>query len=257
MKTQPRKRKPLLFVAGLSSLSLSRGRPPSFQFLGSAPVVTQVGTTSIINGAGCSFTTPSGLTGIPGTDVVQHKTASDCWAVLQDPSATDLVWDLSGYANRHGGGATSITNVCGADATSSFQRQHQNGYLAQLQVGPPSPPNVLMALLSLLVWLTQQMRHGFSAELGQGLEWLKSKVWQHVRICPAAAPQKQVHLKTLLNGVNHSETALDDFVATPLQACIPENKPDSPSICGLSSPRICAKQTAGEDGHRAFHCCAI
>ena len=48
-----------------------------------------------------------------------------------------------------------------------------------------------------------------------------------------AAPQKQVDLKSLLDGMKHKEMVSDDFAAAFLQAGIPLKKLDHPSICGL------------------------
>ena len=48
-----------------------------------------------------------------------------------------------------------------------------------------------------------------------------------------AAPQKQVELKSLSDGMKDKEMVSDDFGAAFLQAGIPPNKLDHLSICGL------------------------
>ena len=64
-----------------------------------------------------------------------------------------------------------------------------------------------------------------------------------------SAPQKQVDLKSLLDGTKHKEVVLDDFAVAFLQAGIPPNKLDHPSIHGLfffvanSQPFLVAKGT--------------
>ena len=45
-----------------------------------------------------------------------------------------------------------------------------------------------------------------------------------------AAPQKQVDLRSLLDGMKHKEMVSDDFAAAFLQAGIPPNKLDHPSL---------------------------
>jgi cytochrome b involved in lipid metabolism len=54
-------------------------------------------------------------------DVAAHSTIDDCWLVVDD-----IVYDPSGYAAAHPGGAARIADICGTDATEAFRNQHQN-----------------------------------------------------------------------------------------------------------------------------------
>ena len=51
--------------------------------------------------------------------VAAHSKASDCWTVIEKK-----VYDLSGYAQDHPGGASNIAALCGKDATAAFSGQH-------------------------------------------------------------------------------------------------------------------------------------
>lgn len=71
-------------------------------------------------------------TAYAGSAVAKHSTASDCWTVVGDN-----VYNLSGYAADHPGGASNIAALCGKDATASFSSQHGFGGV---------PANVLAAM---------------------------------------------------------------------------------------------------------------
>lgn len=68
-------------------------------------------------------------------DVAQHATIEDCWIVVDG-----VVYDASGYANAHPGGASRIADICGTDATQAFLGQHgeqgaPNRTLAGFEIG--------------------------------------------------------------------------------------------------------------------------
>lgn len=52
-------------------------------------------------------------------DVAAHATIDDCWLVVDG-----MVYDASGYAAAHPGGAARIVDICGTDATEAFRNQH-------------------------------------------------------------------------------------------------------------------------------------
>jgi predicted heme/steroid binding protein len=69
-------------------------------------------------------------------DVAAHATIDDCWIVVDG-----MVYDASGYAAEHPGGASRIANICGTDATEAFRNQHgnqgsPNRTLAGFELGP-------------------------------------------------------------------------------------------------------------------------
>jgi len=69
------------------------------------------------------------------SDVAQKNTVDNCWVVV-----SGIVYDLTGYANSHPGGAVNIANLCGTDATNAFNNQHggqakPNNVLAGFEVG--------------------------------------------------------------------------------------------------------------------------
>ena len=67
--------------------------------------------------------------------VAQKNTVDNCWVVVNG-----MVYDLTGYANSHPGGAVNISNICGTDATKAFSNQHggqakPNNVLSGFEVG--------------------------------------------------------------------------------------------------------------------------
>ena len=76
---------------------------------------TETTTTETTNSAG-SAESSSALT---MSEVAKRNTVDNCWAVVDG-----IVYDLTGYATSHPGGAINIENLCGTDATSGFKNQH-------------------------------------------------------------------------------------------------------------------------------------
>jgi cytochrome b involved in lipid metabolism len=70
---------------------------------------------------------------LTATEIAKHNTTSDCWSVV-----SGNVYDLTGYANSHPGGASAISSLCGKDATQAFQGQHS---------GQQRPESTLAAFL--------------------------------------------------------------------------------------------------------------
>ncbi len=63
------------------------------------------------------------VTPAPGTytaaDVAAHKTASNCWSVVDNN-----VYNLTSWVSQHPGGAGVVTAMCGGDGTSAFHGYH-------------------------------------------------------------------------------------------------------------------------------------
>lgn len=64
--------------------------------------------------------------------LISHSTIESCWVAVESE-----VYDLSGYAAEHPGGASQIQALCGTDATSAFSSQH--GFVG-------APANTLAAM---------------------------------------------------------------------------------------------------------------
>ncbi len=68
-------------------------------------------------------------------EVAQHSTAADCWSVVNGN-----VYDLTQWINEHPGGSGPVESMCGIDASTPFNNQH-NGQgepetaLANFQIG--------------------------------------------------------------------------------------------------------------------------
>lgn len=68
-------------------------------------------------------------------EVAAHNTPSDCWSAINGK-----VYNLTGWIDRHPGGAVLIISLCGKDGTAGFMAQHQGKdkaetQLAQLEIG--------------------------------------------------------------------------------------------------------------------------
>ena len=92
---------------------------------------TETSTTETTNSAG-SVESSSALT---MSEVAKRNTVDNCWAVVDG-----IVYDLTGYATSHPGGAINIENLCGTDATSGFKNQHggeskPNSVLTGFEIG--------------------------------------------------------------------------------------------------------------------------
>jgi hypothetical protein len=72
-------------------------------------------------------------TGITVAQVATHKTASDCWSIINKK-----VYNLTSYVSSHPGGTAVISAICGKDGTSAFSGQHG---------GEATPTSVLSGLL--------------------------------------------------------------------------------------------------------------
>ena len=95
---------------------------------------TNTETASTISTERTAITKETSTT-ISITEVAQHSAADDCWSVVNGN-----VYDLTQWISAHPGGSGSIESMCGVDATTAFNNQH-NGQgepeaeLASFQIG--------------------------------------------------------------------------------------------------------------------------
>ncbi len=52
---------------------------------------------------------------ISNADIALHKSASDCWIIIDN-----AVYDVTSYLSNHPGGSKTIIPICGTDATSAY-----------------------------------------------------------------------------------------------------------------------------------------
>ncbi|MFZ9100769.1 MAG: cytochrome b5 domain-containing protein [Candidatus Planktophila sp.] len=70
---------------------------------------------------------------LTAAEVAAHNTASDCWSIVKGN-----VYNLTSYIQRHPGGPSVLTNICGRDGSAAFSNQHN---------GQAKPNNVLSGFL--------------------------------------------------------------------------------------------------------------
>ncbi|TKA73506.1 hypothetical protein B0A55_05501 [Friedmanniomyces simplex] len=56
---------------------------------------------------------------LPTHEMAKHNSPQDCWIVVDDE-----VWDVTAFAPQHPGGASSILNYAGRDATKAYAEYH-------------------------------------------------------------------------------------------------------------------------------------
>ena len=71
----------------------------------------------------------SGSESITIADVQAHDSAADCWVAIGGS-----VYALDSFIAEHPGGAASIQNLCGTDATAAFSNQHAQESLPAKQL---------------------------------------------------------------------------------------------------------------------------
>lgn len=59
-------------------------------------------------------------------DVEAHNSETNCWANINGS-----VYDLTTWVSRHPGGTRAIVNLCGTDASQSFEQRHGVSTTAQ------------------------------------------------------------------------------------------------------------------------------
>ena len=86
------------------------------KFIASAAVAT-VAVSGIAFASSAAAVQPSKK--YTPSQVAKHKTATDCWSIVGKG-----VYNLTSYVNKHPGGASKITAICGKNGTSAFNGQH-------------------------------------------------------------------------------------------------------------------------------------
>ena len=85
--------------------------------------------------AGAASSASAGVKSYTMTQVKGHGTTSSCWAVVKND-----VYDLTKWIAKHPGGPDNIKQLCGTDATSKFEAQHEseakpNQQIASFKIG--------------------------------------------------------------------------------------------------------------------------
>ncbi|MGB4325337.1 MAG: cytochrome b5-like heme/steroid binding domain-containing protein [Candidatus Nanopelagicales bacterium] len=63
--------------------------------------------------------------------VKKNATAVSCWSVVNGK-----VYNLTGWINKHPGGASRIIAMCGKDATRAFTQQHMGNTRVATELAP-------------------------------------------------------------------------------------------------------------------------
>jgi cytochrome b involved in lipid metabolism len=92
---------------------------------------------NFMNENGIRFTRgEAGNTLLTISEVALHNKAEDCYVIYHGS-----VYDQTSYAKRHPGGSSIITNLCGTDGTTEYDRFHSVSLLASVEgnmIGPLS-----------------------------------------------------------------------------------------------------------------------
>lgn len=89
---------------------------------GTIPVTPAPGTPTVnipVNPPAPLPPTPPATTSLTLSQVATHKDVTNCYVVI-----SGLVYDISGYASSHPGGAAVIASACGTDATDTVIKMH-------------------------------------------------------------------------------------------------------------------------------------
>jgi cytochrome b involved in lipid metabolism len=71
--------------------------------------------SSLIAPSPTSTATPAPSTTLTLTEISKHNSASDCWIIINNK-----VLKITPFLSLHPGGASTITQYCGKDATAAF-----------------------------------------------------------------------------------------------------------------------------------------
>ena len=69
--------------------------------------------------ASADFITKANAATYTLADVAKNNTKASCWTVV-----SGFVYNITTYINRHPGGASSISKICGVDGTTTFNNMH-------------------------------------------------------------------------------------------------------------------------------------
>jgi cytochrome b involved in lipid metabolism len=86
------------------------------------------------NGALGNESIEQGIISLTLAEVKKHSSGSDCWSVINGN-----VYNLTSFVQRHPGGVSAISSLCGKDGTQTFDNQH----------GQSSKPNTVLTGLLL------------------------------------------------------------------------------------------------------------
>jgi cytochrome b involved in lipid metabolism len=91
----------------------------SSNILVNTPVVKPVTNTPKPQPTPAPTSTPPAITGYTSVQVSAHADRASCWSIVNNN-----VYDLTNWINKHPGGQSEITAMCGKDATNAFDNQH-------------------------------------------------------------------------------------------------------------------------------------
>ena len=110
-------------VIGGSSVPMSSELSPSaFDAAAAAASSTGMPAAALAREPSAS----AALAAVTPAALAAHASPGDCWTAIRG-----FVYDLSGFAEEHAGGAESITEGCGRDATSRFLAAHTEAMLGE------------------------------------------------------------------------------------------------------------------------------
>ncbi|KAK7240608.1 very-long-chain-(S)-2-hydroxy-acid oxidase [Aureococcus anophagefferens] len=84
----------------------------------------------------------SGLRTITFDEVAKHNTKEDCWVIVEDK-----VWDLTGFAVDHPGGAHLVQEQAGKDGTTPFVDAHSTDIIQLTLGGAAGVKKALMGVI--------------------------------------------------------------------------------------------------------------
>jgi cytochrome b involved in lipid metabolism len=103
----------------------------SFRRIAAAVVVPMAMATVLVAPAAQATTSGSAASIMPGKSysllqVKKHHTPANCWSVVGRN-----VYNLTGWVKKHPGGSSTISAMCGKNATVAFNRKHRGSGTAK------------------------------------------------------------------------------------------------------------------------------
>lgn len=97
--------------------------------------ITQTQAT-VLEDSGSKVSNPVGTIILSSSEIKKHSLKSDCWSLVNGN-----VYNLTTYVQKHPGGASVISNICGKDGSKAFINQHNtqgkpNNVLSSFLLGP-------------------------------------------------------------------------------------------------------------------------
>ncbi len=108
----------------------------TFRRIAAAAIVPMALATVLVAPAAQASNASSATTVMPSksytlAQVKKHKTAANCWSVVNRS-----VYNLTGWVNKHPGGSSRIIAMCGKDATAAYNGQHRGSSSARSALAP-------------------------------------------------------------------------------------------------------------------------